>query len=408
MVTRYSCPNELNSEIRFVCEGIRTAAQQLLPTFTNSTRKKQWYSDQTLSRLASEKKAAWDMWSSQGRPKEGPLYDVKIRTRAEFRKRLRVCAANSERKRIQQLDRQFKQRSSNRFKLPSRSKHQGTSLHINQHIVTDPDAILEAWKDHFATLSSLGAGHSSAVPYSEDDVAKLMLTSFENEDSLLDIPFLSDEVNVALGKLKTGKAAGHDEVQAEHLKFGGPILRDWIVQICNAIIELEHIPDCLKTGIIVPIYKGGGKDPLDTNSYRGITLTPILGKVLESLLLARLQLHLSEKSIPHLNQTAYRKGVSCAEAIFSTLEVLSQYSRSSEKMYVCFYDLQKAFDSVQYPVLLTRLYEAGIDGKAWRILRSWYLSPQCRVRVNGSLSHAFTLERGVLQGSVLSPVLFLL
>ena len=114
------------------------------------------------------------------------------------------------------------------------------------------------------------------------------------------------------------------------------------------------------------------------------------------------------RNIPHPNQTAYRKGVSCAEAIFSTMEVISTYSRCSEKVYMCFYDLQKAFDSIQYPVLLKRLYEAGVNGKAWRIIRSWYTSPNSMVRVNGVLSSPFTLERGVLQGSVLSPVLFLL
>ena len=70
--------------------------------------------------------------------------------------------------------------------------------------------------------------------------------------------------------------------------------------------------------------------------------------------------------------------------------------------------MQKAFDSVQYSVLLNRLYEAGVDGKAWRLIRSWYNHPKCRGRINGQLSYAFTLERGVLQGSVLSPVLFLL
>ena len=59
--------------------------------------------------------------------------------------------------------------------------------------------------------------------------------------------------------------------KAEHLKYGGPILRRWIEQICNSIADLESVPDSLKTGIIIPVYKGGGKDPLDTNSYRGIT-----------------------------------------------------------------------------------------------------------------------------------------
>ena len=75
---------------------------------------------------------------------------------------------------------------------------------------------------------------------------------------------------------------------------------------------------------------------------------------------------------------------------------------------MCFYDLQKAFDSIQYPVLLKRLYESGVNGKAWRLLRSWYTSPKSMVRVNGLLSSPLTLERGVLQGSILSPVLFLL
>ena len=87
---------------------------------------------------------------------------------------------------------------------------------------------------------------------------------------------------------------------------------------------------------------------------------------------------------------------------------MSQYSQKNEKIYFCFYDLQKAFDSIQYPVLLKRLYEAGVDGKAWRLIRSWYNQPKCRVRINGQLSFAFTLQRGVIQGSVLPPVLFLL
>ena len=147
------------------------------------------------------------------------------------------------------------------------------------------------------------------------------------------------------------------------------------------------------------MYKGGGKDP---NNYRGVTVTSVFAKVLESLLLPRLQCHLANRGIPHTNQTAYRKGVSCAEAIFSTLEVLSTYSKKNEKMHMCFYDLQTAFDSIQYPI------EAGVDGRVWRLLRSWYTSPRCRVKINGSLSSAITLECGVLQGSVLSPILFLL
>ena len=186
--------------------------------------------------------------------------------------------------------------------------------------------------------------------------------------------------------------------QPEHLKHSGEVLKIWIQQVCNAIVELESVPNSLKLGIVTPIYKGGGKDPLDTNSYRGITLTPVLAKVLESLILNRLQDVLLERGIPHLNQTGYRKKVSCVEAIFSTMEAVSQFAQQGERMYMCFYDLQKAFDSVQYPVLLKRLYEAGINGKTWRLIGDWYNHPRSRVRVGGQLSAEFTLERGVCRG----------
>ena len=63
---------------------------------------------------------------------------------------------------------------------------------------------------------------------------------------------------------------------------------------------------------------------------------------------------------------------------------------------------------MQYPVLLRRLYKAGINGKTWRLIKDWYNHPRSRVKVGGQLLAEFTLEHGVLQGSVLSPVLFLL
>ena len=59
-------------------------------------------------------------------------------------------------------------------------------------------------------------------------------------------------------------------------------------------------------------------------------------------------------------------------------------------------------------MLLCRLYEAGINAKLWRLIRNWYTKPQCKVKLSGSLSQPFTLQRGVRQGSVLSPILFLL
>ena len=61
-------------------------------------------------------------------------------------------------------------------------------------------------------------------------------------------------------------------------------------------------------------------------------------------------------------------------------------------------------DTVEYPVLLHHPYNAG---KTWRLIKNWYSNSSC-VRISDTSSRAFPISRGVKQGSVLSPVLFLL
>ena len=192
---------------------------------------------------------------------------------------------------------------------------------------------------------------------------------------------------------------------AEHLKGGGEAVVIWLMKILNATVELESVPTVLKKGVAVPVYKGGGKDPMKMDSYRGITLTSMVAKVLEFLLLERLESIFLEAGLPHINQSAYRKGVSCGDAVFATQEVIAKYLRGGSRVYMCLYDLQKAFDSVEYPVLLEKLFDAG---KMWRLLKNWYESCSCHVKLDSRLSDSFSVERGVKQGSVLSPALFLL
>ena len=111
--------------------------------------------------------------------------------------------------------------------------------------------------------------------------------------------------------------------------------------------------------------------------------------------------------MPDFAQTAYQKGISCADAIFATQEALLTHVRDGGKPFLCLYDLEKAFDSIELPILLKQLYSVGIKGKLWRLLKHWYSTSSARVKVNGQISSCFNISRGVKQGSVLSPTLFL-
>ena len=129
----YGCCEDLDKEISLVSDEICSAAERILPLCQTAVRKKEWHKDQTLSRLAAQKKAAWDEWSTNGRPKEGTLYEAKIRTRADFRKRLRVCVANSERRRGSSIS------TSNSNGVPQidSSCHQGGNSKVQHCVLTN-------------------------------------------------------------------------------------------------------------------------------------------------------------------------------------------------------------------------------------------------------------------------------
>jgi hypothetical protein len=199
-----------------------------------------------------------------------------------------------------------------------------------------------------ALSACAGIADSPLLSDAKQQLKPLLVSSRENEDFVLDVSFCSEEIERVLRNLKSGRSAGHDKLQPEHLKYGGAALNLWIKQVVNAIVEFESIPDSFKLGIVTPVYKGGGRDPLDNNSYRGITLSPLLAKVLESLLLEHLHCALTENELPHVNQTAYQKKVSCAEAIFSTLEVVSKSTQNNDRMYLCFCDLHLTLCNTQF------------------------------------------------------------
>ena len=100
-------------------------------------------------------------------------------------------------------------------------------------------------------------------------------------------------------------------------------------------------------------------------------------------------------------------GVSCMDVIFATQEALLTHYCDGGHPYLCLFDLEEAYDSVELQILLKRLFNLGINGKFWRLIKNWYIGSRGKVRVEGHLSDPFTVKRGVKQGSVLSPTLFL-
>ena len=71
------------------------------------------------------------------------------------------------------------------------------------------------------------------------------------------------------------------------------------------------------------------------------------------------------------------------------------------------YDLEKEYDSIEHPILLKCLFEAGLNGRLWRVIKACYDNIQVVVSSNSKHSTPVPFLRGVQQGSVLSPIFFL-
>lgn len=93
---------------------------------------------------------------------------------------------------------------------------------------------------------------------------------------------------------------------------------------------------------------------------------------------------------------------------FSFQEALRYNLERNSKVYSCFLDASKAFDTIWHNGLFHKLHDFGIKGTCWRLLYNAYQSVESCVFFNGSISKWFPVRQSVRQGGVLSTTLFML
>ena len=143
-----------------------------------------------------------------------------------------------------------------------------------------------------------------------------------------------------------------------------------LASIFNAMASLEHRPNLLKRGLIVPIPKGK-KDPCNPGNSRGITLMSAVGKVYDKLLMARAKAWFDE-TLDELQGACKDNTSSLMTSLLLNEAIASQRDRGNE-VYVCQLDAKKAFDKVWTDGLFYKLHKRGLDSKLWKILRDAYM-----------------------------------
>ena len=189
------------------------------------------------------------------------------------------------------------------------------------------------------------------------------------------------------------------------IKHCGPQFKV-LLKLFNAVLDYQ-IWHWATSNVI--LLRKQGKDRYDlASSYRPITLSSYVGKLLEKIIEARLRLFCTNKGLIPSSQHGFRQGLSTATYICKLLQTVQHNVKSGLKVAALVLDLQKAFDTVWTEGLLAKLIKVGITGRILRLLEAFLKSRYVKLKVNNYTSNELHCNVGVPQGSVLSPLLFAL
>ena len=184
----------------------------------------------------------------------------------------------------------------------------------------------------------------------------------------LSFAFTLEEVTNAINKLKSGKSPGIDCISGEIIKASGKIIAPILVKLFNNILISGTYPSTWTMGLLTPIHKKGSF--LLPDNYRGITVTNCLSKVFGILLSSRLESFCTKHSLINEKQSSHKKGVRTSDNVFVMKALFEKYCGKKEgKLFACFVDFRKAFDSIWQEALFLKLLKYDIGGPFYRIIK---------------------------------------
>ncbi len=265
----------------------------------------------------------------------------------------------------------------------------------------------EGWLSAFKALvgQQFDSSGEPGQPQQEDDAGVGSANPSPCECSELNADITLAEIAEAVKKLKRNKAAGLDGIKAEFIIDAYDTLAPHLLRIFNQFLD-NNFPAELSVGVIHPIFKAGDHD--DPGNYRGITVGPVLAKLFAMILDQRLATWTEKNKLRAKGQAGFRKDFRTTDNLFVLKTLLDQRkARRAAKMYCCFVDFKKAFDTVPRALLWQVLRELGVEGRIMHCLQSMYAADRACVKAPGSgVTSTFTCHMGVKQGCPLSPNLF--
>ena len=213
---------------------------------------------------------------------------------------------------------------------------------------------------------------------------------------------------MCLKALRAQKAVGHDGLPIEAFRASSEAKAD-LFALTRLMWAEEVVPDDLVLCELISIYKKG--DPDAMGNYRMIGLLTHVYKFFSTLLAKRL-LEDVQQYLPE-SQAGFRKMRSTRDNILLLAKLMDSVLENNQECVITFIDFVAAFDSVSHRFLDLALFEAGASEKSRAIFRAIYDKAAARVKIRTAsgetvYSDTFPVNRGVIQGDIVSPLCFII
>jgi ribonuclease HI len=278
-------------------------------------------------------------------------------------------------------------------------------IRTNDQAITQPLQIANSLARHFAKISKTN-NYSTAFQDVKSRAEKTAVqVNFEDEaghNSSFSMTELQEALSTCLGS-----SPGPDDITYEMIKQLEEAEKGKLLKAYNDIWETGTFPEEWRQAVTIPIKKPG-KDPESVDSYRPISLTSCLGKVLEKMVNRRLVFILEKGRLLPEQQFGFRKGKSTADVLNILQSKISESFLKKEHLALVSLDLSKAYDTCWRYGIIRWLKEHQIDGRLLQYIVGFLQNRSMKTMVGSQESEEVVLENGVPQGAVLSVTLFLI